>query len=54
MSKNCCQDEIEALKLELETWMNTSNQLKQEYGTKLLENFKKDATIAELKKKKSN
>lgn len=51
MYGNCCQDEIEALKLELETWTNTSNQLKQEFGTKPLQNFKRDATISELKNK---
>lgn len=47
--ENCCEKEIEELKEELKRWSDKSNQLKQEYGKKLIENLKKDLIIRDLK-----
>lgn len=48
---NCCEDEIDALKKELKFWSEKSENLKLEYGKKLIENLKKDIEIRDLNKK---
>lgn len=49
--QSCCENEINTMREEFENWTHKSDQLKQEYGKKLIDNLKIDVEIRDLKKK---